>query len=53
MVCGGNPNYLGVKASDLKVSFAVEFNNVRLYNAFRAKQHKVWACANGKATYTF
>ena len=49
------PKYLDAKASDLKATFKVIFNNKGMYEAFRNKFNRKWTCNNKKksASYTF
>lgn len=47
---GFNPNYLDVKATDLKVAYTVKFNKRALYNAFRRDYKKSWSFNDCKRT---
>lgn len=54
-ITGFNPKYLNAKASDLKASFTVKFNNRKMYESFKNKFRNKWSCNNSKTTakYTF
>ena len=50
-----NPQYLNAKASDLKASFTVKFNNIAMYNSFKSAWRRKWACSDKlkTASHTF